>query len=110
MIKAIGVDIVDVGRIERAMRNPLFLKRILTPKERMQGDSPTYVAGRWAGKEAIAKAVGTHLTWQQVEILFDSKRGLVATVNGLSSNGRVHVSISHEKSMAVGLAVYEVVE
>lgn len=109
MILAIGVDIVEVSRIQEAMQNPRFAARILTPRELAVGSTVQFVAGRWAVKEAVAKAVGTHLTWQDVEVLPDESGRPVATVllRKLGTGHRLHVSISHEKGHAVGMAVLE---
>lgn len=106
MIVAIGVDIVEVSRIEEALKNPRFASRILTPAELEVGSSAQFVAGRWAVKEAIAKAVGTHLTWQDVSVLPDAHGRPVAHL-ALDADLSLHVSISHEKGHAVGMAVLE---
>lgn len=106
MIVAVGVDIVEVSRIQEALRNPRFAARILTPEELALGSSAQFVAGRWAVKEAIAKAVGTHLTWHDVSVLPDDSGRPVAHVL-LEPGLRLHVSISHEKGHAVGMAVLE---
>lgn len=107
MIEAIGFDLVEVSRIEEALLREGFRERILTPREREINPGARFVAGRWAAKEAIAKAVGIHLTWQQVEILNDANGKPVATVEGLSADFRVHLSISHERGHAAAVAVLE---
>lgn len=109
MILAIGVDIVEVSRIQEAMQNPRFAGRILTPNELAVGSTVQFVAGRWAAKEAVAKAVGTHLTWQDVEILPDEngRPNAIVLFGKLGIGLRLHVSISHEKGHAVGMAVLE---
>jgi holo-[acyl-carrier protein] synthase len=106
MILGIGLDVVEVERIEVAMRNGKFLERILTPKERAICKSPHRVAGRWAAKEAVAKAVGMHLSWQDVEILPDGEGKPVTTVKGLES-GILHVTISHERGISAAVAILE---
>ncbi|GIV03022.1 MAG: holo-[acyl-carrier-protein] synthase [Fimbriimonadales bacterium] len=106
MIRGIGIDVISIDRIRRAMQNPRFLPRILTPKEIEQARDVAYVAGRWAGKEAIAKAVSTRLSWQDVEILADDTGApRVHWRNG--SNAAVWLSISHDKSVAVACAIWE---
>lgn len=107
MIAGIGVDIVEVARIERAMQDPRFLERILTPGERQTELTPLRVAGRWAVKEAVAKALSISLSWQDVEILNDDLGKPHATIVGLPPFTRVLVSISHEKGHAVGMAIVE---
>ncbi len=110
MIIGIGLDLVDVERISRAMSNPRFVQRVLTQRERAQCRTVESVAGRWAAKEAIAKAVGTDLTWQQVEIL--SGAGGAPEVHILSTGytsevHRLHVTISHERGHAAAVAILE---
>lgn len=110
MIVGIGLDLVDVKRIRRAMANPRFVARILTPDERVHCRTAESVAGRWAAKEAIAKAIGLELTWQQVEIV-GGPNG-VPVANMLSptfkmAEHRIHVSITHERGHAAAVAILE---
>ncbi len=120
MIRGIGVDVVEVARIQQAMRSPRFISRILTPQERKASLTPLYVAGRWAAKEAIAKAIGANLRWHDVEILNDetgkpkvhflkrsknsSERNLARTPQRI---GNIHLAISHERGVAVAVAIWE---
>jgi holo-[acyl-carrier protein] synthase len=108
MIKAVGIDVVETDRIYAAMsKTPRFASRILTPKELERQVTPQYIAGRWAAKEAIAKAVGTHLTWQDVQIVEgEGGRPQVVFLNH-KPTGLVHVSISHDRTIASAVAVWE---
>lgn len=92
------------------MKRPGFRERILTPEERILCVTPTRVAGRWAAKEAIAKALGTDLTWHQVEIINDETRApsvVIHAKNWDPRRFRIHISITHEKNMAAAVAVLE---
>jgi holo-[acyl-carrier protein] synthase len=109
----LGLDVVEVARITRAMENPRFAERILTPAERERPLTPLYVAGRWAAKEAVAKAImasgGPVPTWQQVSIL-NLPGGAPQVHLDTSLNlpaWRWHVSLSHERGLAVAVAVCE---
>ena len=108
MIKAVGIDVVETDRIFKAMsKMPRFASRILTAKEQERPITPSYLAGRWAAKEAVAKAVGTHLTWQDVQIVEGvNGRPEVVFVNN-KPLGTVHVSISHDRTIASAVAVWE---
>ncbi len=108
MIKAVGIDVVETDRIYEAMsKTPRFASRILTAKELERPVTPSYLAGRWAAKEAVAKAVGTHLTWQDVQIVEgEGGRPQVVFLNHKPS-GFVHVSISHDRTIASAVAVWE---
>ncbi|MCH7905041.1 MAG: holo-ACP synthase [Armatimonadetes bacterium] len=111
MIRAVGVDIVEIGRIERAMRKPRFVERIFTERERKFLNSPKAVAGRWACKEAVAKCLPKRIRWHEVEVLTGERGEPIVHFAGLEaivSGGRFHVSISHERSHAVAVAVLEV--
>lgn len=108
MIKAVGIDVVETDRIIRAMRSqPRFVAKILTKKEQERRLTPAYVAGRWAAKEAIAKAVGTHLSWHDVEIVEGEGGRPEVHFNKHEPEGRVHISISHDTTIASAVAVWE---
>ncbi|MFK7691508.1 holo-ACP synthase [Paenibacillus sp. HJGM_3] len=66
MIIGIGMDLVEIARIRRILEEPhgaRFVERVLTPEERERAATrgnrlAEYVAGRFAAKEAVAKALG----------------------------------------------------
>ena len=113
MIRGLGLDIVEVARIARALENPKFATRILTPSERDRPLTPLYVAGRWAAKEAVAKAImaagGPTPSWHEVTILnSDVGAPEVQLSPRLMALGlKWHVSISHERGVAAAVAVGE---
>ena len=110
MIVGLGMDLVEIARIRRAMENPRFLERILTPTEREFAVTPAQVAGRWAAKEAIYKALGIPLSWRDVEILPAAHGAPKATVNSVQYNPgrmRLHITITHERTHASAVAVVE---
>lgn len=130
MIVGIGTDIVEIERIASILRgsnSEKFLERILTPAERELASTREhqhaarlmeFVAGRFAAKEAVAKAcgcrIGDPLTFQHIEILHDSLGKPQCTVHesvlsklGLSPKVRVHISISHTALVATAFAVLE---
>ena len=104
------MDIVEIARVKRAMRRPRFIARILTEKEREYCVTPTQVAGRWAAKEAIYKALGLPLRWQQIEILPDPLGAPRAEINSAHFDpGRLklRMTISHERHYATAVAIVE---
>lgn len=125
MIRGLGIDVVEVRRIEEAMQNPRFVERILTPYERAQPISGPFLAGRWAAKEAVAKAVTLELRWHDIEILNDENgKPFVrfATPDhddptmtlapalldaGYRMASQLHISISHERGIASAVAIWE---
>ncbi len=116
MIGGIGIDSIELGRIERVWRRqPRFVERILTPAERDYClRSPRLalqrIAGRWAAKEAIAKAVGRPLRWQEVEILPDEWGAPRVQLYGhsaqLAGAGKLLVSITHTRTDALAIALW----
>lgn len=107
MVKAIGIDMVSVDRIRRAMRNPRFLERVLTRAEQRRELTPAYVAGRWAAKEAAAKCLPTLRRWHDIEVgTAEGGAPVVTFADGiLADNERLLVSITHEKGHAAAVAV-----
>ncbi len=119
MIKGIGIDICELDRIEEAMKNnSRFIHRILTEKEREKLDSITswkrkveYTAGRFAVKEAYAKANGTgigkELSFQDIEVVSHPNGKPEILIKGVH-NPHVFLSISHSSSFVVAQVVIEV--
>ncbi len=124
MILGLGIDLVDVARIERALQRfgPRFLDRILCDAEQRhcqaQPAPGVSVAARFAAKEAVSKAFGTgigaELGWKDIEVVrLPSGQPSVqlhgAGVELLKSRGgrSIHLSITHTASHASAVAVIE---
>lgn len=115
MIAGIGVDIVETERIREIMkRKPRFADRILTDTEQRdfrrlpESRKTEYLAGRFAAKEAFAKALGTgigkDLSFRDIEIQTDpAGKPFFAK----PKERGVHLSISHSKTCAVAMVVIE---
>ena len=124
MVIGIGNDITECSRIQQLLDKygPLFLDRFLTAKEQKEsGGRLSYYAGRWACKEAIAKAlgcgIGAKCALNEMEILNDPQGKPEATLHGAAKKtaerlkvARIHLSISHERHYAVAAAVLESAE
>ncbi len=115
MVRGVGIDSVELARIERVWaRFPRFPERILTPAERtycLRKARPLpHIAGRWSAKEAIAKAVGHPLRWQEVEILPDERGAPQVFLRGYSAQvvgrGKLLVSITHTDHYAQAIALW----
>ncbi len=113
MITGTGVDITEVRRMRQAVEKwgDAFLNRIFTKKElenaKTRGSLYTHLAGRFAAKEAIFKALGDgKISWLDMEIL-NRKDGspYCKILNGKSAQKEIHVSISHVKNYAVANAI-----
>ena len=116
MIIGIGVDLVELPRIEEILkRNPRFVERVLTPRElerfqALEGKRQReFFAGRFACKEAFSKAYGTGIGkvgLQDIEILAAENGRPIVTQSPFE--GQVHVSISHTDLVAIGQIILEV--
>ncbi len=94
-IKGIGIDIVQISRIERAIERwgNKFLRRLFTDQENIEAENLqhrrriSFYAMRFAAKEAFSKAVGTGIrypiTWKAIEIRSEP-------------GGRPYIALSHE--------------
>ena len=114
MIVGVGVDVCSVTRFTDAAARPGFLDRVLHADER-EG-RPESQAGRWAVKEALAKALGapTGLAWLDCHVVrMESGQPVVEASGTVAARlaelgvGRVHVSISHDAGLAVAVVVCE---
>ena len=119
MIVAVGLDVADLARFERAMaRTPQLAPRLFRDSERLTDAgqrSLRSLAGRFAAKEAIFKALGGQTNrWHDVEVvtaasgapsivLHDEALEL-ATAAGAS---KWHVSITHDSGLAAAVAILE---
>ena len=120
MIYGVGTDLCPIGRIEAALQNPRVVQRLCTEGERAQLEPlcaermAEHVAGLFAGKEAVAKALGTGFVGfgpADVEILPDGSGRPCVTLHGgakrLPENAVLHLSITHDGGLALAFAVIE---
>ena len=102
----IGIDIVEVARIERLREEygPKFLSRIFTPMElsyaMAKKRSAETLAGRFAAKEAFMKAWGRRLAWKGIEVGSGERGNPFILFQG---EKYLEVSISHERGYAVSV-------
>ncbi len=117
----VGVDLIRVARVEQAYRRRpgRFLRRIFSAAEQDElaerGNPPSSLAGRFAAKEAVAKALGCGIgpvSWSELEILRDNRgKPYVHLLGGARRLARklgisgVAVSFAHDGPWAVAFAV-----
>lgn len=119
MVISVGVDIVEVERIRAALENPRtgerFRERVFTPGEiaycaRRRTGVESYAA-RFAAKEAVVKALGTSVGWQEVEVVRADGppairlHGSAAARAAALGIQHIHLSLSHTASHAVAYVV-----
>ena len=122
MIFGIGTDLVRLDRVEATLERfgEHFVRRLLLPEEeaqyRAQSRKARFLAMRFAGKEAVVKAMGTgfrHGMWiRDVGIVADArgKPEIVFSERGRAlcermGIGEGHVSLSDEAGVVVAFAV-----
>lgn len=121
MIKGIGTDIIEIERINKAIKsNEMFLKKTFTNKELDQYNIDKLrvesIAGNFAAKEAVSKAIGTGFrgfTLRDIEIFRDNLGKPIVKVSkkiedilGIK-NYNFHISISHNRSTAIAYVILE---
>jgi len=126
MIAGVGVDIVEISRLEHAIEeygdrfvNRVFTKREIDYCEQVARKAERY-ATRFAAKESARKALGaatpvTALSWHDVEIISSTEGAPQLQFHGRAAEivkelkiTRAHVSLSHARDQAVAFVVLEV--
>jgi holo-[acyl-carrier protein] synthase len=115
----VGLDLIEIARIRRTLdRYPAFRERVFTQAERDYCDSrpnpPQHYAARFAGKEAVGKALGFGVArafaWQDVEISGRPKpavrlSGRVADWAWRNEAGELDLSMTHSRELAAAVCV-----
>lgn len=123
MIAGVGIDIVEIRRIKDAMdKHSNFMDKLFSKNEieylKSRNLRPEFVAGRFAAKEAVSKALGTGFSgfeFKDIEIdrtaagkpivVLKGKAKMIAQKYG---NYKFFLSISHGVDSAIAYAVMEV--
>ena len=116
MIVGHGIDLQEISAVWQAYeRRERFASKVLTKKElerfeklASQKRQAEYLAGRWAAKEAFAKAMGTgigQVTFQDIEVLNDSLGAPYIAKSPFS--GKAWLSISHSGSFVQASFILE---
>ena len=120
MIVGIGNDIIEIGRIEKAISKESFKDKIYTQREleniKKRGNRAETYAGVFSAKEAISKAIGTgvrEFSLTNLEILNDDlgkpyvvvSEKLDKIIKSKKENYQIEISISHSKKYATAMAI-----
>ncbi len=124
MIVSIGIDIVEISRIEEKLSqgNTRFLNRVFTVGEieyceKRAAKFASYAA-RFAAKEAVMKALGTGwgdgVGWKEIEVINDAAGKPAINLTGRAQEkfaelgARIsHLSLSHSKDSAIAQVIFE---
>lgn len=124
MIVGLGTDLIALERAEAAWQRfgQRFAERILAAGEQAvlarRRDAVAYLAGRFAAKEAAAKALGTGMNrgvaWRQLEITREPGQAPRLTLHGSAAEhgerlgvARTWVSLAHDRHHAVATVILE---
>ncbi len=112
----IGIDLIEIPRIQQALMRTGFRERVFTQAEREYCDSRAnpaqHYAARFAGKEAVGKALGcgVNFTWREIEIAGRPKPGV--SLSGWTrawgeriKAGRIDLSMTHSRELAAAICV-----
>ena len=118
-----GIDIVEISRIARLRNKEGFEQRILSAREQQLAAGrkriDEFIAGRWAAKEAVAKALGCgfgkNCSPDEIEILPDQLNAPQVFLSGNAAEQAAKIgivswciSVTHEKNYAAAMAVAEI--
>lgn len=126
MIIGTGIDIVELPRIQKIIERQehAFVQRVLTVREQeaipeAPGRRIEYIAGRFAAKEAISKALGTGIggvvSFHDMEVVSDANGRPIAHITERvlrevtgTSECRCHISLTHSREYAAAQAILEI--
>ena len=115
-----GIDLVEINRIKKSMKNPRFLKRVLGMTEysqlKMRGFPFQSVAASFCAKEAFAKAIGTGIrgfSLSEVELLRSISGNPILKLSGnalkIAQVRKINfaVSVTHTRLYAAVIVIGE---
>ncbi|GAA6756928.1 4'-phosphopantetheinyl transferase superfamily protein [Thermus thalpophilus] len=119
MIQAVGADLVEIARVRKLLERhgERILKRLFTEEELAYAlahrDPAPSLAARLAAKEAFQKCWPRPLSWRDVWVGLEGKRPVLRFAPGLQTELqneglRAHLTLSHERGMALAVVVLEV--
>jgi len=110
----VGVDIESIDKIRRFIDTTSFLNKVFTKREtdycQSKADPAQHFAARFAGKEAVIKAVSSSkkitLEHKEIEIL-NRKDGapVVQVKNKNLKNSQILISLSHQNNLTLAFAL-----
>ena len=112
MALGVGIDLIEIERVERALeRRPRLAERLFTDAElayaRDRARPGRHLAARFAAKEAVIKALGQGLPMRQIEVVSGEPpqlrlHGRAAEVAG---DAEIAISLTHSQDSAAAIAI-----
>jgi holo-[acyl-carrier protein] synthase len=116
MSSGVGIDLLEIDRLERALRRyPRLAGRLFTEGERDYAEARArpgrHLAARFAAKEAVVKALGLRggFGLAQIEVLAGEPPGLELSGRVAEAAGgrRIDISLTHSRDFAAAVAIVE---
>ena len=107
---SVGIDLVDIGRLERALtRRPNLAHRLFTPQEleyaHRHHRPAQRLAARFAAKEAVTKALALpYLSPLDIEVHSGAPPTVTLTGIAAAPGLEVDISLTHEREIAAAVA------
>jgi holo-[acyl-carrier protein] synthase len=116
MNRGLGVDMLEINRLEKSALNPRFLSRVFGERElavyKERGRPASFLAGSFCAKEAFSKAIGTGVRGfelKDVQLLRDELGKPYLALSGkakeLAGNLDFEASVSHTKEHAIAIVI-----
>ena len=118
-----GIDLIEISRIRKSIKNKNFIDRIYSKSEIQQARSlknkSSFFAKRFAAKEAFSKAVGTGISegisFNEITVVNNIKGKPSIKLSGKTKNivlkkikkAKVHLSLSDERTHAIAMVIIE---
>ncbi len=112
MAPAVGIDLIEIDRLERALeRRPRLADRLFTERElayaRARARPGRHLAARFAAKEAVIKALGQGVPLREIEVIAGEPprvqlHGRAAEVAG---DREIAISLTHSRDSAAAIAI-----
>jgi len=117
----VGLDLIEIERVRSALERARFRERCFTEAERDYCDSRANpaqsYAARFAGKEAVGKALGcgVRFTWKEIEIVGRPRPSVLLSGKTKAwaekmKVGQVDLSMTHTKGVAAAVAILSIEE
>ena len=112
MRAGVGIDLIEIDRVERALeRRPRLAERLFTDGElayaRDRARPGRHLAARFAAKEAVIKALGRPVAPREIEVVSGEPPAvrLHGRAAELAGGGEVVISLTHSRETAAAVAI-----
>ena len=116
MSEGLGVDLVSIERIKKALKNQNFKSKVFTPQEisycQKRKNPEIFFSARFAAKEAVKKCLANKIKkkvgWKDIEVLNNPdgspKINLSLALKKNLKNNNIFITLSHTQEYAIAIA------